>query len=134
MAGSAYFKQCPNTFNECVLTSFQWKVQSRQGQWLVKSLKEFSQETLRKWSQNGGKQSLSIHLGLIDIYESALKECEAITLDLLLYDGILVEGENCSWELARAWETHWIYLYRDAKTITNITKFVRDRQEQRILY
>jgi len=64
----------------------------------------------------------------------ASKECGAITLDLLLRAGVIVEVDDGSWELAKNWESRRIYLYGDAKTIENMTKFVRDMQDCRISY
>ena len=57
-----------------------------------------------------------------------------MTLDLLLRSGVLVEDEDGGWALAEDWETRRVYLYGDAKTIENMTKFVRDMQDRKISY
>ena len=80
------------------------------------------------------KPTLSIYLGLIGIDEPASKECGVFTLDLLLRAGVLISHENGGWSLAEDWNTQRIYLFGDAKTIENMTKFVRDMQERKISY
>ena len=54
------------------------------------------------------------HLG---IDESASKECGAISLDILLRAGVLVEGDGGNWELAYNYNTSRIYIVDDAKTV-----------------
>ena len=68
------------------------------------------------------------------IDEAASKEYGAITLDLVLRAGILVEAEDGSWTVADNYLTRRIYLYGDAKRVENMVKFVRDMQDRRISY
>ena len=75
-----------------------------------------------------------MHLGLLGIDEAASKECGSITLDLLLRSGILVETEDGGWSLADDWENRRVYLFGDAKTIENMSKFVKDMQDRKISY
>ena len=88
-----------------------------------------------RWNPTAYEPTLSIYLGLIGIDGAASKECGAITLDLLLWAGVLlIPNEEGSWSLADDWKTRHIYLFGDAKTIENMTKFVRDMQDRKISY
>ncbi len=130
----AYFEQCPVKYDIRKLESFQGRCNSRLGRLLFDSTKKFQGETVKRWNDSIDDPSLSIYLGLLGIDEAASKECGAITLDLLLRAGVLVSTDKGSWELAENWESRRVYLYGDAKTIENVTKFVRDMQERRISY
>lgn len=46
------------------------------------------------------KPTLSLYIGLVAIDKSASKECDAITLDLLLRAGVLEEAEDGSCDLS----------------------------------
>ena len=107
---------------------------SSRGQAAIQGAKKFATWTVKQWNSAIEEPTLSVYLGLIGIDESASKECGAITLELLLRAGVLVEGSDGRWHLADDWETRRIYLIGDVKTIENVTKFVRDMQERRIAY
>ena len=98
------------------------------------STKNFQANTVRKWNPTIDEATLSIFLGLVGIDEAASKECGAITLDLLLRAGVLVEAEDGSWTVADNYLTRRIYLYGDAKTVENMVKFVREMQDRCISY
>ena len=93
---------------------------------MISSVYRFESDTVRRWNPTRDEPTESIYLGLVGIDESASKECGAITLDLLLRAGVLVASSDGSWDLAPDWEERKIYLFGDAKTIENMTKFVRD--------
>ena len=100
----------------------------------MENLKDFQVRTVRRWNPKIEEPSLSIYLGLLGIDEAASKECGSITLDLLLRSGILVETEDGGWSLADDWENRRVYLFGDAKTIENMSKFVKDMQDRKISY
>jgi hypothetical protein len=58
-----------------------------------------------------------VFIGLVGIYKSAGKECGAITLDLLLRAGVLVEGDGGKWDLGENYSQQGIYLVGDVKTV-----------------
>ena len=89
-----YFEQCLVEFNIEALSSFQRKVIGSEGRRLVNSANSFAQKTILKWNTNANNESLTVFLGLIGIDESASKECGAITLDLLLCAGVLIDDED----------------------------------------
>ena len=101
---------------------------------MITQAKRFQKEVVRKWNPSIDDPTTSMYLGLVGIDESAAKECGAITLDLLLRAGVLEQEEDGSWILAEGWDKRRIYLYGDAKTVENISKFVRDMQLRRITY
>ena len=72
--------------------------------------------------------------GVIGIDEAVLKECAAITLDLLLHVGVVIEEDGGGWSLAPDYHLRRIYLFGDAKTIENVAKFVCDMQARKITY
>ncbi len=86
------------------------------------------------WNPKIDEPSLSIYFGLLGIDEAASKECGSITLDLLLRYGILEETKEGGWTLADNWENRRVYLFGDAKTIKNMSKFVKDMQDRKISY
>ena len=129
-----YFDQCPSSFNRDALKRFQTRCHSSEATKFMKYVNKFEELTVNRWNPKRKETTKSIHLGLVGIDESASKECGAITLDLLLRAGILVEGEDSSWVLADDWKERKIYLFGDAKTIENMAKFVRDMQDRRISY
>jgi len=92
------------------------------------------EKTVKTWKPNADKPTESVFIGLVGIDESAGKECGAITLDLLLRAGVLVEGNSGKWDLAENYLERRIYLVGDGKTVENMVKFVRDMQDRRITY
>ena len=46
----------------------------------------------------------------------------------------MIEVDAGGWALADDWQSRRVYLYGDAKTIENMTKFVRDMQDRKISY
>ena len=58
------------------------------------------EKTIKTWKPNTDKPSESVSVGLVGMYESSGKECGAITSDLLLHTGVLVEGDSGTWDLA----------------------------------
>ena len=60
--------------------------------------------------------------------EAASKECGAITLDLLLHAGVIIDEEGGGWKLAPDYHLRRIHLFGDAKTIENVAKIVRGMQ------
>ena len=129
-----YFDQCPGSFNRTNLRSFQRVVHTKEGKALCDATKSFQRDTVLRWNPNVDKPSLSIFLGLVGIDESASKECGALTLDLLLRAGVLLEGSDGKWILASDYESRRIYLVGDGKTVENIVKFVRDMQDRRTTF
>lgn len=101
---------------------------------LFNCVKHFQENTVMRWNPTITEPTLLIYLGLLGIDKAAANECGTVTLDLLLLSGVLVEDEDSGWALAEDWETRHVYLYGDAKTIENMTKFVRDMQDRKILY
>ena len=75
-----------------------------------------------------------MYLGLLAMGKGAPRECGAITLDLLLRAGVLLQNEDGSWSLVNDYKTRRVYVYGDAKTIENMAKFVRDMQERKISF
>ena len=132
--GEDYFEQCPTEYNRSTLNSFRGRINGEPGRSLVARATAFRQDTVRRWNPSADECTLTVFLGLVGIDESASKECGAITLDLLLRAEVLVLGKDGDWVLADDWEQRRIYLFGDAKTIENITKFVRDMQNRRITY
>ena len=96
--------------------------------------RSFQVETVKRWNKEIDDPTLSMYLGLLAIDESASKECGAITLDLLLRAGVLMQDDNGSWSLANDYETRRVYIYGDGKTIENMAKFVRDMQARQISF
>ena len=90
----------------------------------------FQKSSVLKWNPHIDRPSKLVYLRLVGIDESASKECGAILLDLLLRCGVLVQTTIGEWVLADNWETRRVYFVGDAKTIENVTKFVRDTQER----
>ena len=129
-----YFEQCPETFDKEKLAQFVRRFKSKLAKELIEGVKHFQVGTVRRWNPRIDEPSLFIYLGLLGIDEAASKECGSITLDLLLRSGILEQTEDGSWTLAEDWETRRVYLFGDAKTIENMSKFVRDMQNSKISY
>jgi hypothetical protein len=129
-----YFAQCPATFDKEKLKRFVNRFESKPAGALIEKLKQFQVRTVRQWNPKINDPSLSIYLGLLGIDEAASKECGSITLDLLLRSGILEETEDGGWTLVNDWDTRRVYLFGDAKTIENMSKFVRDMQDRKISY
>ena len=71
--------------------------------------KSFQKQVVQKWNPTVDDPTLSVYLGLLDINETASKECGSIVLDLLLRSGVLVELEDGSWDLAEDWESRRVY-------------------------
>ena len=92
------------------------------------------QQDSEQWKRNADVPTELVFIGLVSINESAGKECSAITLNLLLCAGVLVEGQSGKWELAEDYSKRQIYLVGNAKTVENIVKFVRDMQDRRIMF
>ena len=88
------FEYSPVDFSGEKLNSFQTICQSPKVKELFKRAKQFQKNTGLRWNSNIDKPTLSIYLGLLGIDEAASKECGAITLDLLLRAGILIEGKD----------------------------------------
>ena len=116
-----YFDECPDTFDKPSLETFRRRCLSSKALLLVNTARTFQKDTVKKWHPQVEDTSLTIYIGLVSIDEAASRECGVITLDLLLRAGVLVEGEDGSWELAEDWEQRRIYLFGDAKTIENMT-------------
>ena len=129
-----YFDQCPESFDKLKLKQFGKRLESKSAEALLNNLKKFQVNTVRRWNPRIDEPSLSIYLGLLGIDEAASKECGSLTLDLLLRSGVLEQIEDGSWKLADDWEKRRVYLFGDAKTIENMTKFVRDMQDRKISY
>merc|ERR1739845_25435 len=89
----SYIDQCPESFDRDRLELFQRKLNSKEGGSLCKAAKTFQADTVRKWNPTIDEPTLSIFLRLVGLDESASKECGAITLDLLLRAGVIVESE-----------------------------------------
>ena len=75
-----------------------------------------------------------MYLGLLGIDEAASKECGAITLDLLLHAGVIIDEEGGGWKLAPDYNFRRIHLFGDAKTIENVAKIVRGMQSRKITF
>ncbi len=45
-----------------------------------------------------------------------------------------MEAKDGSWTLADDWANRRVYLFGDAKTIENMSKFVKDMQDRKISY
>ena len=129
-----YFDQCPASMDRDKMMKFSERFKSKEADSLMENLKHFQVRTVRRWNPKIDEPSLSIYLGLLGIDEAASKECGSITLDLLLRSGILEETEEGSWSLADDWENRRVYLFGDAKTIENMSKFVKDMQDRKISY
>ena len=128
------FQYCPSEFDMNKLHSFADVCHSDSVKALFKCTKQFQRSTVHRWHPTIDEPTQSIYLGLIGIDESASKECGAITLDLLFRAGVLENDDGGGWALADDWENRRIYLFGDAKTIENMTKFVRDMQDRKISY
>ena len=89
---------------------------------MFNAAKSFTGLTVQRWNPHTKEQSLSIYLGLIGIDESVPKERGAITLDLLLWAGVLVEAQDGSWTLADDCDKYRIYIFDDAKLIEIMKK------------
>ena len=61
---------------------------------LFTKARKFQGNTVRRWNPNADECLFSIYLDLIGIDEAVSKECGAITLDLLLRAGVLIEGSD----------------------------------------
>ena len=96
--------------------------------------KTFVKDATEQWNPLINEPTESTYLGLIGIDESASKECGTILLDLLLRAGVLDQTNDGRWNLAANWKERNVYFFGDAKTVENITKFVRDVQERRLSY
>ena len=81
------------------------------------------ENTMKRRKPNTEKPSESVFIGLVGIDESAGKECVAVTLDLLLHAGVLVEGDSSKWELSDNYLERRIHLVGDAKTVENMVFF-----------
>ena len=81
---------------------------------------------------NSDDPTLSVFVRLSGIGESASKEYGAITLDVLLRAGVLVEGDNGRWDLTPDYSERHIYLVGNAKTVENMVTIVCDIQDQHI--
>ena len=131
---NGYFDQCPSNYSQENLRNFGTKLNSSKVAKLLKEAKAFQHNTVLRWNEQADEATMSVYLGLLGIDEAASKECGAITLDLLLRSGVLVQNEGGGWDLADDYKTRRIYLVGDAKTVENMTKFVRDMQIRRISY
>ena len=116
------------------MKAFAKRFNSRIAKYLIAKIKTFQVDTVRKWNPKIDQPTLSIYLGLLGINEAAPKECRAITLDFLLRADILFKNNDGSWILADECKSCRVYLFGDAKTIKNMTKFVRDMQNRNISY
>ena len=95
-----YFENCPSQFDIPALRSFRDRIRSETSRELIQKAKCFQEWTVKKWNPHIQEPTLSIYLGLVAIDEAASKECGAITLDLLLRAGVLIESDDdcfCFW-------------------------------------
>ena len=129
-----YFNQYPSSFDRTVLENFRYKCISSNAKLLFLKEEKFQELTVKKWNRQADECTLSVYLDLIGIDEADSKECGAITLDLLLRAGVFVEDEDGLWQLVDDYNQRRTYLFGDAKTIEDMTKFVRDMQDRRISY
>ena len=113
------------------MSKFCQLINSKEVQDLCSKAQHFQNTTVQKWNPNVNELTLSFFFGLVGIDESVSKECGALTLDLLLRAGVLVENKDGSWSLAKDYKERRIYLVGDAKTIENIVKVVRDMQDRK---
>ena len=100
-----FFSQSPASFNTSNLNRLRLRIHSEKGKWLCLSAKDFQANTVPKRNPTIDEATLSIFLGWVGIDEAASKECGAITLNLLLRAGILVEVEDGSWTVANNYLT-----------------------------
>lgn len=66
---------------------------------------------MQSWNPNTEEPTKSVYLGLLAIDEAASKEYGAITLDLLLCAGVLLQDDDGAWELADNYSERVVYLY-----------------------
>ncbi len=129
-----YFANNSYSFDRTRLAAFRARCQSSSSVLLFGRSAAFQKAMVKTWNPNAEEETKSNYLGLVGIDEAPSKECGAITLDLLLRAGVLEENDDGLWVLANDWDTRRIYLYGNAKTIENITKFVCDMQDRRVSY
>ena len=65
-------------------------------------------------------------MGLVGIDKAALKECGALTLDMLLKFGILEQDGDGMWQLTENWEAKRAFLVGAVKTVDNTNKIAED--------
>jgi hypothetical protein len=131
---TSYFGQCPSTFDTQKLHRFGRIMNKKHVSNMAANAAAMQEKIVKTWRPNADKPTESVFIGLVGIDESAGKECGAITLDLLLRAGVLVEGNSGKWDLAENYLERRIYLVGDGKTVENMVKFVRDMQDRRITY
>jgi hypothetical protein len=89
-----YFDQCSSTFDRTKLPTFRDTMDTKLAGNLCRATESFQTNTVCKWKTNADEPTKSVFIGLVGINESASKECDAITLDLLLRAGVLVEQDD----------------------------------------
>ena len=129
-----YFDQCPTMYSTPKMKSFAKRCTHKEVKKMFLNAKCFVRDATDKWNLTGKEPTESTYLGLIGIDESASKECGAVLLDLMLRAGVLHQTNDGEWKLDENWEHRKVYFFGDAKTIENVTKFVRDVQERRLSY
>ena len=129
-----YFDQCPTMYSTPKMKSFAKRCTHKEVKKMILNAKCFVKDATDKWNLTGKEPTESTYLGLIGIDESASKECGAVLLDLMLRAGVLHQTNDGEWKLDENWEHRKVYFFGDAKTIENVTKFVRDVQERRLSY
>ena len=90
----AYFEQCPHSFDTNKLRKFKYNINTEEAGTLCVMAETFQSFTVSKLQPNADNPNLSVCISLTGIDNSASKECRAITLDLLLHAGVLVESET----------------------------------------
>ena len=98
----------------------------------VDAVKTFQTDTVCWWNKEVEDPTLPRYLGILAIDKGVSRECSAITLDLLLRAGVLLQDEDESWSLADDYKSRRVCVYGDAKNIENMAKFFRDMQERKI--
>ena len=107
-----YFAQCPSSLN-----NFTRRFHSEPGSKLFTAARNFQRNIVIKWNENANEVTLTIFLDLIGIDESASNECGAITLDILLWAGVLEEGKKGEWTLAPNYQSMRVHLFGDGKQL-----------------
>ena len=127
---------CPESkkFDSSKIDKVHKIVRSDAAEALFVGTKSFQENVTECWNSTVGDVTQTIMLGLLGIAEESSNECGAISLDQLYRMGILLECEDGTWELAPNWESRRPYLFGDAKTVENVSKFVRELASRQMSY
>ena len=124
----SHYAMCPEHIKSDALMDCRKLCTSDGVKKLFKNASKFQKVAVSKWNVHADKVTLSHFLGLVGMDESASKECGAISLDIALKLGIIVEQPDGSWALSDTWDECRPMIFGDAKTTENMSKFIRDMQ------